>query len=173
MPSRQILYAIYLHMCFGSHVLSLVLILRLIVRLLLAALFLFAGTIHLRNPEFFLPIMPPWIPLHLVCIQVSGVLELSGGLGLLIPLRPIQFLVGWGLTLLLVAVFPANVYMALAHVQIHGMPSQSWMAWARLPFQPLLIAAVLWVTEAWQGMCGKEATWNKQPTSTYPTKPRL
>jgi len=132
------------------------LILRTLVRLLLAALFLFAGTIHLRDPALFLPVMPPWIPFHLTCIRVSGVFELLGGVGLLIPVRRIQFLAGWGLTLLLVAVFPANIYMAMAHVQIHGFPSQPWMGWARLPFQPLLIAAVLWVTRVWHGQCRKE-----------------
>jgi uncharacterized membrane protein len=127
------------------------LILRALVRLLLAALFLFAGTIHLRNPELFLPVMPPWIPFHLPCIRISGVFELLGGIGLLIPVRPIQFLTGWGLALLLVAVFPANIYMALAQVKIHGFPSQPWMGWARLPLQPLLIVAVLWVTRVWHG----------------------
>jgi uncharacterized membrane protein len=129
------------------------LILRTIVRLLLAALFLFAGTIHLRHPELFLPAMPPWIPFHLPCIQISGVFELLGGMGLLIPARPIQFLAGWGVALLLVAVFPANIYMAMAHVQVHGFPPQPWMGWARLPLQPLLIVAVLWVTRAWPGKC--------------------
>jgi uncharacterized membrane protein len=127
------------------------LILRALVRLLLAALFLFAGTIHLRHPEFFLPVMPPWIPFHLPCIEISGVFELLGGIGLLIPARPIQLLAGWGLALLLIAVFPANLYMALAHVQVHGFPPQPWMGWARLPVQPLLIIAVLWATRAWHG----------------------
>jgi uncharacterized membrane protein len=132
------------------------LILRTLVRLLLAALFLFAGTIHLRNPDVFLPVMPPWIPLHIVCIQISGVFELLGGVGLLIPTRRIQFLAGWGLAFLLVAVFPANLYMAMAHVQIHGFPPQPWMGWARLPLQPLLIVAVLWITRAWPGKCKKK-----------------
>jgi uncharacterized membrane protein len=129
------------------------LILRTIVRLLLAALFLFAGTVHLRHPELFLPVMPLWIPFHLPCIQISGVFELLGGVGLLIPARPIQSLAGWGLALLLVAVFPANIYMAMAHIQVHGFPPQPWMGWARLPLQPLLIIAVLWVTRAWPGKC--------------------
>jgi uncharacterized membrane protein len=131
------------------------LILRTLVRLLLAALFLVAGTIHLHDPAFFLPIMPPWIPFPIVCIEVSGIFELLGGLGVLIPARPVQFLAGWGLTLLLVAVFPANIYMATAHIQIHGFPSQPWMGWARLPFQPLLIAAILWVTPAWHKPCSE------------------
>jgi uncharacterized membrane protein len=131
------------------------LILRILVRLLLAALFLFAGTIHLRNPELFLPLMPPWIPFHRSCIEISGIFELLGGSGLLVPTRSIQFMTGWGLTLLLVAVFPANIHMAVAHVKVDGLPSQPWMAWARLPLQPLLIAAVLWVTRAWPEKCSR------------------
>ncbi len=141
------------------------LILRTLVRLLLAALFLFAGTIHLRDPELFLPIMPPWIPFHLACIRISGVFELLGGVGLLIPVRRIELLTGWGLALLLVAVFPANIYMALANVKVHGFPSQPWMGWARLPLQPLLIVAVLWVTRAWPGKCIR-----KRPPQSNPTR---
>jgi len=139
------------------------LILRLLVRLLLAALFLFAGTIHLRQPELFLPVMPPWIPFHLPCIQISGVFELLGGAGLLIPARRVQFLAGWGLVLLLIAVFPANIYMAMADVKIHGFPSQPWMGWARLPLQPLLIVAVLWVTLVWPGNCNKQESSEPNP----------
>jgi len=131
------------------------LILRTIVRLLLAALFLFAGTLHLRHPDDFLPVMPPWIPYHLPCIIISGVFELLGGIGLLVPARAVQVLTGWGLALLLVAVFPANIYMAVAHVQLRGLDLQPWMEWTRLPFQPLLIVAVLWVTRAWHGNSDK------------------
>ena len=133
-----------------------VLIVRTIVRLLLAALFLFAGTVHLRDPALFAPVMPPWIPFHLPCVIISGVFELLGGVGLLVPLRPIQFISGWGLTLLLIAVFPANIYMAMADVRVHGFPSHAWMAWARLPLQPLLIVAVLWVTQVWHGKGNKQ-----------------
>jgi uncharacterized membrane protein len=124
---------------------------RLIVRLLLAALFLFAGTVHLRDPDLFLPVMPPWIPFHRACILISGVFELLGGLGLLVPLRPVQLAAGWGLALLLIAVFPANIYMAVAQVKVLGFPAHEWMAWARLALQPLFIMAVLWVTRvlAW------------------------
>jgi uncharacterized membrane protein len=139
------------------------LILRTLVRLLLAALFLVAGTTHLRHPELFLPVMPPWIPFHLPCIRISGVFELLGGLGLLIRARPIQLLAGWGLALLLVAVFPANLYMAVTRVQVHGFLPQPWMAWARLPLQPLLIVAVLWATRGWPGKCSKEATTKNNP----------
>ena len=118
--------------------------LRTALRLLLALLFLFAGTLHLANPRLFLPIMPPWIPWHLFCIELSGVFELLGGLGLLVPQRSVQRLAGFGLLLLLIAVFPANIYMAAAHIQVHGIPAQPWIAWARLPLQPLLMVAVYW-----------------------------
>ncbi len=129
--------------------------LRTFLRLLLAALFLVAGTVHLRQPDLFLRVMPPWIPFPVACILISGIFELMGGVGLLIPFRWIQLLAGWGLALLLVAVFPANVLMAVDHIQVHGFPSHPWMAWARLPLQPLLILAVLWATPAWRGNCIK------------------
>ena len=118
-------------------------------RLLLAALFLFAGFVHLRSPSLFLPIMPPFIPYPMPCILVSGICELAGGLGLLIMEPHVQQVTGWGLVLLLLAVFPANIYMAVANIKIPGFAVEPWMAWARLPLQPLLIAAVLWVTGIW------------------------
>lgn len=132
---------------------SLVLIFRLVLRLLLAALFLAAGTLHLRHPEPFLLIMPPWIPLHRACVLVSGVFELLGGVGLLIPMRQVQVTTGWGLTLLLIAVFPANIYMSVDKIQVAGLHIPSWLAWARLPLQPLLMVAVIWVTGIWHRTC--------------------
>jgi uncharacterized membrane protein len=125
------------------------LIALILTRLLLSALFLFAGILHLADTNLFLPIMPPFIPFPRLCVQISGVCEILGGIGLLVPQREIQALTGWGLTLLLVAVFPANIYMAANQIKIHGVPSQSWMGWARLPLQPLLMLGVLWVTRRW------------------------
>jgi len=119
---------------------------RVIVRFLLAALFLAAGTIHLLDPRLFLPIMPPAIPFPLFCIVASGVAEISGGLGLLIASPLVQTAAGLGLVLLLLAVFPANIYMAAHHVRVHGFPEHDWEAWARLPLQPLLILTVAWVS---------------------------
>jgi len=118
-------------------------------RILLAAIFLCAGIIHLADPELFLPVMPPAIPFPRFCILLSGIFELLGGVGLLIPQRTIQITAGWGLVLLLAAVFPANIYMAVAHVRVHNFPPAPWMAWGRLPLQPLLMLAILWTTGAW------------------------
>jgi len=78
-------------------------------------------------------------------VYVSGFFEILGGIGILLEAtRPIA---GWGLVLLLLAVFPANIYMATAGIKIDGFGSQAWMAWARLPFQFVLIYAVIWSCE--------------------------
>ena len=122
---------------------------RWVLRALLSALFLAAGVFHLAKPAFFLPIMPPIIPLPTDCIVLSGICELAGGIALWVPQPNVQAWTGWLLFALLTAIFPANVYMAAADIRIHGIPSQPWMAWARLPLQPLLMAAVLWVTRCW------------------------
>ena len=103
-------------------------------RYALALLFVGAGVLHFLRPATYLAIMPPALPAPLALVYVSGFFELAGGLGLL-PART-RRLAGWGLLALLVVVFPANVYMALIHEQLH-IPG--WVAWGRLPLQlPLL-----------------------------------
>ena len=79
-------------------------------------------------------------------VYLSGTAEIAGGLGLLIPI--VRRAAAWGLVFLLVAVFPANVYMAEYNIQVseHTIP-QFWL-WARLPVQLLLIWWVLWSTNA-------------------------
>ena len=108
--------------------------LRLLNRYVLALVFVGAGLLHFLHPATYLAIMPPQLPQPLLLVYISGVFELLGGLGLL-PARP-RRLAGWGLLALLAAVFPANVYMALIHEQLH-IPG--WLAWGRLPLQPLLM----------------------------------
>jgi uncharacterized membrane protein len=106
----------------------------LLSRYTLALLFVGAGVMHFLRPATYLAIMPPVLPAPLALVYVSGIFEILGGLGLL-PART-RRLAGWGLLALLVAVFPANVYMALVHEQLH-IPG--WVAWGRLPLQlPLL-----------------------------------
>jgi uncharacterized membrane protein len=108
--------------------------LRLLGRCALAVVFALAGVWHFVHPATYLAIMPPWLPQPLALVYVSGVFEILGGLGLL-PRRT-RRLAGWGLLALLVAVFPANVHMALIHEEL-GIPG--WVAWGRLPLQlPLL-----------------------------------
>ena len=107
---------------------------RLFNRYALALLFVLAGTWHFVHPATYLAIMPPQLPQPLVLVYLSGVFEILGGLGLLFSRT--HLLAGWGLLALLVAVFPANVHMALIHEQL-GIPG--WVAWGRLPLQlPLM-----------------------------------
>jgi len=103
-------------------------------RAALALLFVGAGILHFVRPGIYVRIMPPRLPAPLTLVYLSGAAEVLGGLGLLLPAtRPVA---GWGLLGLLVAVFPANVYMALIHERLH-IPG--WVAWGRLPLQlPLL-----------------------------------
>ncbi|GMA17180.1 hypothetical protein E5F05_17950 [Deinococcus metallilatus] len=107
--------------------------------LLLTALFAFAGVLHFVRPEPFDRIVPPQLPLPArTATLLSGAAEIAGGLGLLHPAtRPAA---RWGLMALLLAVFPANVYMAQHAERFRPLPV--WGLWARLPLQPLLMLFV-------------------------------
>jgi uncharacterized membrane protein len=102
--------------------------------------FILAGALHFVSPETYERIMPPYLPLHRELVYLSGALEMLGGLGLF-PGRT-RPAAGYGLILLLFAVWPANLQMLL-DVRAAGKPSW-WMAllWARLPLQVLLMAWV-------------------------------
>ena len=109
---------------------------------LLSATFVAIGALHFVVGNLFAQIVPPPLP-PLATVYASGVAEIA--LGVLVALPRTRRLAAWGLVLLLVAVFPANVYMATSGVTIEGLPS--WMhqpsaaaRWARLPFQIVLVA---------------------------------
>lgn len=114
-------------------------------RWLAATLFIAAGLNHFRpaSVAFYRRIVPPSLPRPDVLVAVSGIAEIAGGLGLLVPRlrRP----AGWGLIALLVAVFPANLYMARSHDPQVTLGLSLWARLARLPLQLLLI---LWVERA-------------------------
>ncbi len=103
----------------------------------LALLFVGAGLLHFIHPETFERIVPPVLPAPRLLVLLSGAAEVTGGLGLLLPTT--RRWAGWGLLALLVAVFPANVYMVGLADTLH-IPA--WVLWARLPLQPLLMWAV-------------------------------
>jgi uncharacterized membrane protein len=109
---------------------------------LLAALFVVAGVNHFRSPEFYVRIMPPYLPWHYELVLISGVFEIALGVALLIPRFTIA--AAWGLIALLVAVFPANLHMALHAEQFPHIPAA--LLWARLPLQGALIAWAYWYT---------------------------
>jgi len=102
---------------------------------LVGIFFIVAGAIHFVSPASYLAMMPPWLPLPGLLVAVSGVAEIAGGLGVLIG--RFRRRAAWGLILLLVAVFPANV-----HVALHGWPGTGfppWVLWLRLPFQGVFV----------------------------------
>jgi len=86
-------------------------IFRLSSILLIAAYFLGGGVTHFTNPDFFVAIMPPYLPYHLELVWISGAFEILGALGLL--LTRTRLMVGYGLIALTIAVTPANVHMAM------------------------------------------------------------
>jgi uncharacterized membrane protein len=113
---------------------------KLVLKYLLALFFVLAGLNHFRNPDFYVNIMPPYLPWHLFLVYLSGFFEIALGALLLVPRR--ERIAAWGLIALLVAVFPANIHMAI-HAELY--PEYSPIAlWARLPLQGVLIAWAYW-----------------------------
>jgi uncharacterized membrane protein len=111
-------------------------------RWLLAAFFIVAGANHFRTPAMYIAMIPPWLPWPAGLNLIAGVSELMGGIGILLP--PVRIAAGWGLIALLIAVFPANLHVALmGHMPGTGFSQPT--LWLRLPFQALLIAWVAWV----------------------------
>ncbi len=112
----------------------------------LAALsYVVAGTLHFIKTGAYLRIMPPYIPWHLAMVRVSGVCEILGGLGLLVPQT--RRMAAWGLIALLIAVFPANIYMATNPIDAGAASIAPLVRWGRLPLQLLLVWWLLWCTK--------------------------
>ncbi|MBM64665.1 MAG: hypothetical protein CMH55_00340 [Myxococcales bacterium] len=118
---------------------------RTLARFLVALFFVSVGVRHFTDAQAFVGIMPPYLPWHLELVYISGVFEILGGIGLLIPATRRQ--AGFGLLLLLLAVFPANIHMLVNEVYFADMPKERWLLWARLPLQLVFAVAVLWVAE--------------------------
>jgi len=118
---------------------------RQIARLAAAFLFLLTGILHFVLTDKFLLIVPPFLPWPLGLVYVSGFFELLGGLGLLFP--RFQRLAGIGLIVLLIAVWPANIYMAIENIQVGGMMNQPILQWLRVPLQAVIIAWVHWCSK--------------------------
>ena len=101
----------------------------------LASFFIYFGVDHFINPNFYLSIMPPAFPLHSEAVYISGFFEVLGGVCVLIPrLRKIA---GWGLVALLVAVYPANIYMAITPEAFPDLSVS--LLYVRLPLQFIFI----------------------------------
>jgi uncharacterized membrane protein len=111
-------------------------------------MYVVAGALHFVVPELYVQIVPPFLPARLALVYLSGLAEIAVGVGVVHP--PTRRYAAWATVVLLVAVFPANVYMATHGVVVEGMPGggdpSGFVRWGRLPLQAVLILWALWYT---------------------------
>ncbi len=104
-------------------------------KVIFAAPFLISGPTHLIRPQLFMKIMPPYLPWHYQLVIISGIFEIIGGVCLFIP--SLSHAAAWGLIALLIAIFPANIYL-YQHQEL--LPAPPILHLLRLPLQGVLIA---------------------------------
>ena len=112
----------------------------------LAAAMVIAGLAHLVSPEPFIQHLPGWVPARAPIVVLSGLVEVALGVAL-VASSARRVAAGRVLALFLLVVWPANVYVAVAGVDVDGQPGGPY-PWVRLPFQVLFIAWALWSTRA-------------------------
>ena len=117
---------------------------KTVFRWLLTLVMLAAGVGHFLKSDDFIAMVPPWLPAAPLLVYVSGVAEIAGAIGL--QIRPLRKAAAWGLVALYIAVFPANVHMAVHHLSPAGTHMPDWALWARLPVQVVLVAWAWWFT---------------------------
>lgn len=117
--------------------------LRKSLRLLVALAYLIAGVAHLRAPGGFLQITPGWVPFPEAVVALTGIAEIAGAVGLMIP--RLRYAAGIGLALYALCVWPANINHALNDIAIGGRDLSWWYHGPRLVLQPVIIWLALWV----------------------------
>ena len=117
---------------------------KTVMKYLMAVFYIATGINHFRNPAFYVSIMPPYIPWHLAMVYISGVIELVLGVMVLIP--KYRTLAAWGIIALLIAVYPANIHMAM-NPHLYPQYSPILLRYVRLPFQIVFIALAYWFTK--------------------------
>lgn len=114
--------------------------LKIILKYLLCVFFVLAGLNHFINPAIYQKIMPPYLPWSLFLVYLSGFFEIA--LGVMLPVPALTRIAAWGLIALLIAVFPANIHMAI-NPELY--PEINPLAlWLRLPLQAVLMAWAYW-----------------------------
>jgi uncharacterized membrane protein len=125
-------------------------VIRAFLRWLLALFYLVAGIAHLRSPAGFLAITPDWVPFPAAVVALTGVAEIVGAIGLIVPRQILPWArpaAGFGLALYALCVWPANFNHALNNITLGGAQLSWWYHGPRLAAQPLIIWLALWVGE--------------------------
>ena len=118
-------------------------VLKIFLKYLLCVFFVLAGLNHFINPAFYLKIMPPFLPSHLLLVYLSGFFEMV--LGGMILVSALTHIAAWGLIVLLIAIFPANIHMAI-NPQLYPEINPV-VLWLRLPLQAVFIAWAYWLAQ--------------------------
>ena len=112
--------------------------------IIMSLFYIGAGISHFFNPDWYVRIVPPILPFKIAIVYISGIFEIILGSLLIFPKT--RFIAGWGLIILLLAVYPANIYVALTNGE--AMDITPLIAWGRLPFQFVLIGLAYWHSKA-------------------------
>ncbi len=113
---------------------------KLITIYIMSYFYIQIGIKHFTDPNWFMQIMPPYLSYHLELVYLSGFFEII--LGILLIFKKTRYIAGWGLILLLIAVFPANIYLAQTNGAAMGISPE--IAWGRLPIQAIFIGLAYW-----------------------------
>ena len=106
----------------------------------MAIFYIMVGITHFTNPNWFVQIVPPMFSYPLLLVLISGFFEIL--LGFFLFFKRTKKMAGWGLICLLIAVFPANIYLAMTNGD--AMNTTPLIAWGRLPFQFVFIYLAYW-----------------------------
>ncbi len=105
--------------------------------------YIYVGVKHFIDPHWFVQIMPPYLPFHYEAVYLSGFFEILFGLMLLY--NKTRFIAAWGLILLLIAVYPANIYLAFNEIPQKAIGISAFAAsWVRLPIQFIFLTLAYW-----------------------------
>lgn len=130
----------------------------------LAAALVFFGTDHLLTTERYLPMLPSFVPAPALVVVFTGLCEIAGAIGLLVP--RLRRLAGIMLAIYFVCVFPANIKNAIDGLNVEGLPQAGWYYWVRLLFQPV---AVWWSLRAAEVIGGASRQAAAKPASSAST----
>ena len=117
---------------------------KLVLLWLMAVFYVANGVYHFANPDAYLRIIPEFVPWSLAVVYLSGLVEILLGVGVLVPSTRVMS--AWGLIVLLLVVFPANVNVAVNDLAYVGTEPSSLLNWLRLPAQAVLIGWAWWYT---------------------------